>query len=307
MSRVYSTRELADLCSVNESTIKRWADSGRLTCIKTPGGHRKFKMQDVVIFLQQHGFDAAPIHAVDGRGVELSPDLDIAIRNGDSGRVAEIYVRATLKDGQMAARAILMRLLSAGQSPVDICDRVVAPALGIVGEHWVNGTLSILEEHIISASTLDGLSMLTDKMPRGERRPHRALCAPYEGDVHDIGARMTALALESIGWSAAASGYCAPLEEVGSYVEKHRPDLVCLSMTYAPTDQDRRGAFEKLREICRISGAQVALGGRGAAGHGEMSCDFRGTSLAGLVAWVSGAGLDAPLSAAARSAHAGTN
>lgn len=79
MSRVYSTRELADLCSVNEWTIKRWADSGRLTCIKTPGGHRKFKMQDVVIFLQQHGFDAAPIHAVDGRGVELSPDLDIAI------------------------------------------------------------------------------------------------------------------------------------------------------------------------------------------------------------------------------------
>lgn len=146
----------------------------------------------------------------------------------------------------MAARAILMRLLSAGPSPVDICDRVVAPALvGIVGEHWVNGTLSILEEHIISASTLDGLSMLTDKMPRGERRPHRALCAPYEGDVHDIGARMTALALESIGWSAAASGYCARSKKSAAMSRSTDPDLVCLSMTYAPTDQDRRGAFEK--------------------------------------------------------------
>lgn len=307
MNRVYSTRELAELCSVNESTIKRWADSGRLNCIKTPGGHRKFKMQDVLAFLQQHGFDASPIHAVDARVVELGPDLDMAIQNGDSSRVAEIYVRATLKDGQLAVRSILTKLLSAGHSPIDICDRVVAPALGIVGEQWVKGTLSIVEEHIISAATLDGLSMLTEKMPRGEHRPRRALCAPYERDVHDIGARMTALALESIGWSAAASVYCAPLEEIGSYVEKYRPDLVCLSMTYVPTDQDRRGAFERLREICRINGAQVALGGRGAAGQTELPCDFRGTSLAGLVAWVTGTGLDAPLPAAARSVHAGTN
>lgn len=307
MSRVYSTRELADLCSVNESTIKRWADSGRLTCIKTPGGHRKFKMQDVLAFLQQHGFDASPIHAADARAVELSPDVDIAIHNGDTERLAELYVRATLKDGQMAVRAILMKLISAGRSPVDICDRVVGPALGIVGEHWANGTLSILEEHIISAATLDGLSMLTEKMPRGEPRPRRALCAPYEGDVHDIGARMTALALESIGWTAAASVYCAPLEEIGRYVEQYRPDLVCLSLTYAPTDQDRRGAFERLRETCRLNGARVALGGRGAAGQSDMSCDFRGASLAGLVAWVTGAGLDAPLAAASRSVHAGTN
>lgn len=307
MNRVFSTRELAALCGVNESTIKRWADSGRLSCIKTPGGHRKFKMQDVLVFLQQHGFDSSPLHAVVNGGTDLPPDLDMKIRNGDFRGLAETYFQSTLRGGHHAARGILMKLLSAGQSPIDICDKVVAPALVMVGEAWSRGTLSILDEHLISAATLEGLSMLAEEMPRGEPRQRRALCCPYEGDVHDIGVRMTALALESIGWTASASVYPTPLEEIGRYVEQHTPDLLCLSLIYTPADHARRDAFEKVWELTRRSGTRVALGGRGASADAGLPCDFRGASLAELVNWVKQAGLDAPASLTARSQHAGTN
>ena len=307
MNRVYSTRELAALCGVNESTIKRWADSGRLTCIKTPGGHRKFKMQDVLIFMEKHGFDASAVHPDGPEGAELPSDLDLAIRRKDHRSVAENYVRLSLSGGHHSVSAILMRLLSEGQSPIEVCDQIVAPALAIVGEHWANGTLSILEEHLISAATLEGLSLLAEKMPRAEPHHRRALCCPYEGDVHEIGVRMTALALESKGWTAATSVHSAPLEEVGRYVEQHKPDLLCLSIVYAPADHARRDAYEKLWEISRRCGTRVALGGRGAGDAAGLPCDFRGTSLAALLAWTRQVELDAPVVGSPRSEHARSN
>src|SRR5437868_2150474 len=45
--RFYSTADLARMCGVSISTIKRWTDSGLLRCVRTPGGHRKFRLQDV--------------------------------------------------------------------------------------------------------------------------------------------------------------------------------------------------------------------------------------------------------------------
>jgi excisionase family DNA binding protein len=46
-SSYYSTRDLAKLLGVDDSTIKRWADQGEIPCVKTLGGHRRFT-QDAV-------------------------------------------------------------------------------------------------------------------------------------------------------------------------------------------------------------------------------------------------------------------
>ena len=45
--RTYSTREVAQMWNVSESTVKRWADTSGLHCYRTPGGHRKFRPASV--------------------------------------------------------------------------------------------------------------------------------------------------------------------------------------------------------------------------------------------------------------------
>jgi len=37
-----TTREVADIARVDTSTVRRWADSGELPSVKTPGGHYRF-------------------------------------------------------------------------------------------------------------------------------------------------------------------------------------------------------------------------------------------------------------------------
>ena len=40
-------REVADLCGVDPKTVTRWAKAGKLTSIRTLGGHRRYRKSEV--------------------------------------------------------------------------------------------------------------------------------------------------------------------------------------------------------------------------------------------------------------------
>lgn len=44
--------DLARLFKVDPRTVSRWAAEGRLSSIKTPGGHRRFKESEVLALLE---------------------------------------------------------------------------------------------------------------------------------------------------------------------------------------------------------------------------------------------------------------
>lgn len=50
----YSPKDLARIFSVNESTIKRWADSGKIRCFRTVGKHRKFPFEAISEFAARY-------------------------------------------------------------------------------------------------------------------------------------------------------------------------------------------------------------------------------------------------------------
>ena len=37
-----------EILGVNQSTVRRWADSGQIRCFRTPGGHRRFAEEDLL-------------------------------------------------------------------------------------------------------------------------------------------------------------------------------------------------------------------------------------------------------------------
>ena len=52
--------EAADLLGVSLNTLRRWSDSGKLPCYRSPGGHRRYRRADAVAALRhQAGADAA--------------------------------------------------------------------------------------------------------------------------------------------------------------------------------------------------------------------------------------------------------
>jgi excisionase family DNA binding protein len=52
--------EAADYLGVHPATLRRWADEGRVTCSRTPGGRRRFVQTDLDLFLASMRSEAEP-------------------------------------------------------------------------------------------------------------------------------------------------------------------------------------------------------------------------------------------------------
>jgi excisionase family DNA binding protein len=52
----YSTKAVAALLLVDVTTVRRWADAGKLKCFRTPGGHRRFTQSQVSDFIQKYQY-----------------------------------------------------------------------------------------------------------------------------------------------------------------------------------------------------------------------------------------------------------
>jgi excisionase family DNA binding protein len=50
--RLLTPAEVAKLFYVDPKTVSAWAKTGKLRCIKTPGGHRRFYEADVLALLE---------------------------------------------------------------------------------------------------------------------------------------------------------------------------------------------------------------------------------------------------------------
>jgi excisionase family DNA binding protein len=55
-TRWVNLQRACEILGVNESTVRRWADSGEIRCFRTPGGHRRFAEGD--LFAMTEGGDS---------------------------------------------------------------------------------------------------------------------------------------------------------------------------------------------------------------------------------------------------------
>lgn len=73
--------DAAQFLGVAQSTIRKWADSGRVETFKTPGGHRRFRRTDLEQFVTGVSEQALPISRYgDGAPLVLVIDDDSSVR-----------------------------------------------------------------------------------------------------------------------------------------------------------------------------------------------------------------------------------
>ncbi|MFQ5616512.1 MAG: helix-turn-helix domain-containing protein [Anaerolineales bacterium] len=79
-----SLREAAELLGVHPSTVRSWADQGRLPVYRTQGGHRRFKRQEVELWTQS-------------QRVETPRDADLVVQS------ALGHTRFQISEGRLEA------------------------------------------------------------------------------------------------------------------------------------------------------------------------------------------------------------
>jgi len=60
MSRWLTLSAASKLLGIHPATLRQWADSGKIPFYRTPGGHRRFRSEDIRAFLVQASHDETP-------------------------------------------------------------------------------------------------------------------------------------------------------------------------------------------------------------------------------------------------------
>jgi excisionase family DNA binding protein len=260
---ILSTADVARLFNVTETTVKRWADEGTLKCQKTPGGHRKFEIRNVIEFAEKNNFEPAATLTMPASD-EHAPAVQMAILGRDFPTLVGAFVQKALAPDPLELFRFLSFLYEHRIHLWEIYDLILQPAMALIGEQWARGEIDVSHEHRASYETLDALAKLQTQIRIKPSVGLSVVCACVGEEAHEIGLRCASNIFESEGWKSHYLGARSPNSSVTMAIRELKPDAVCLSITHV---SDERVLSEELGEISRIlhSGHGIlAAGGRGA-------------------------------------------
>lgn len=257
MKNHFSPRELADAVGISESSIKRWADRGRIVTSRTQGGHRRIPLAEALKFVREMQADLIEPEALGLTGY-ISPrhlplDEPIADR-----------MFTLLRDGREDdAIGLLQSLHLAGEPLAALIDGPMRESLAQVGELWRNDPdEGIYWEHRATQICIRALHRLRSLQLAPPSDAPVALGAAIDGDPYILPTLSAAVILQSIGYAAVDLGPDTPAASLASAIRDQRPALVWVSLTTPKLPKKLVGALARVAEASNEVGAALAVGGQ---------------------------------------------
>jgi excisionase family DNA binding protein len=281
-----STQEVAVMLNVAETTVKRWADENILPCIKTPGGHRKFSLKEIVRFAETNGY-TIPGSQPPIMTREQMEQLVIGIHTRSYGRIAEVFREEALQANRQSMLVLLLYLYKQHLPLPVIVDEVIRPALHSIGALWEQGEIEINQEHAASHATVESLIRMSSELYHKDSNGLTVLCACPEGEFHEVGLRGLAYSLECEGWKVHFMGGNTPVETLAAFIRGAHPELVCLSVTMGGHRGDFLDGLKKLALLVHSYKGKLIMGGNEAdrLHEHDITCDHVARSLQDAVAY----------------------
>jgi len=259
---VLSTVDVARLFNVTETTVKRWADEGMLKCQKTPGGHRKFPVRNVIDFAEKNNFEpTGALTMPDHDG--LGSTIQVAILRRDFPSLVRAFVEKALSPDRSDLHTFFSFLYEHRIQLWEIYDLVLRPGMVEIGERWVRGEIGIGQEHRASYETLDALARLQSEILIKPQTQESVLFACLGDELHEIGLRCASYLFEAEGWTTHYLGARTPSPDVIAALAELKPSVVALSITQAADLKQLRQDVSEITDAVRSRSMQLILGGAG--------------------------------------------
>ncbi|GAB4342053.1 MAG: hypothetical protein Kow0037_29110 [Calditrichia bacterium] len=258
----FNSVEAAKILGVNVSTIKRWTESGELSCLRTPGGHRKFLPEHLSEFMEQHRRKKARVPLLP---IEKSDDVELTAKifSDDTAYLQQQILEQAKLGAIERVLFILSGMISIPKPLHEIYDHLITPVLHRLGELWENEKLSIVEEHLASQTIRLALDRLQALITIPREKIGTALCMNLSNELHDIPLQMVGHILEKRGYRVLFSGQMTPFMGLEDVFNKVKVDRIYISSTVIPDAVSARQEFRQVFELAGANGIPVFIGGRG--------------------------------------------
>ncbi|MFN3344508.1 MAG: B12-binding domain-containing protein [Chloroherpetonaceae bacterium] len=325
VSQFFSTRELSELCAVGETTVKRWANMGLIKYHKTIGGHRKFKLDDVLDFISKNHIRVSPeqmerLQAQKRNAEAIDLNTEILLVRGDVSALADKLTEHLLAFKKNEVEALLSKAIERIPSFAVIFDNMIAPAMHRIGNLWCEKKLSISDEHIITNIIVEAIlrtkvrfeaslrevqeqniSAMTllytntqgsaQDNATGEIQPKHPLVIVAtcpESELHEVPLLGVSLVCESLGFQVRYVGAAVPFKDLESAVEEHKPEMLCMSITNARLHAPVYRRYEQFRKFLAKHHVKFIVGGQfiGETKSHPLQADFRARSCSDLERYI---------------------
>ena len=254
MTELLSTSDAARIIGVGTTSVKRWADTGLLDCVRTAGGHRRFTRDALDRFIRLQSHEEPVATEVDRWLDALSSDMSHEL----------VLVRARSRLGSWRR----------------VADEL-APVLVELGRRWSEGQIGIGEEHIFTERLSRALARISESLPLSPNAP-ACLLACVESEQHTLGLSLAELCLREIGWVSVWMGSGSPVQAITERVRMDsRIRLVGLSASEACRDPALlRRVVASVGTVCSERSVALILGGSGpwpdAPSYGARLAELKG-------------------------------
>ena len=256
MKSALSPKELAEAIGVSESSLKRWADAGRLHVSKTVGGHRRIAVPEAIRFAR-----TAKLKVV-------RPDLlGLTLLNGDDAEPptddAERLL-GFLQSGEAEhAHALLTQRYLDGTPLAELFDGPLRQAMHELGQLWRHDRSGIYIEHRATDIALQCVNHFRN-LVRCDDNPQRplALGGAPPGDSYLMTSMMAACLAVEAGYRDVNLGPETPLDTFADAVEAYKPRLVWFACTVSDACP-HPAELAHLADQVADANATLVLGGQG--------------------------------------------
>lgn len=231
-----TSTEAAELLGVGPTSVKRWADDGRLPSIKTPGKHRRFERHAVERFLAKSRLDTCESKAAEWVSLFLTEHREHSLQ------AALLQRRAELGSWWKVANEL-------GESLV------------LLGVGWKEGRVGIVQEHLASERFSRALNMVSHSLPLARKAP-RALLVSADGDDHTLGLSLTELCLRELGLETLWIGRNTPTDVLVEHLKHHVFEVVAVSASLSSKKTKLQEQLPTIESACAPKG-KLLLGGLG--------------------------------------------
>lgn len=133
--RLLTSHEVGLLLQVNPSSVNKWVNEGRIPAFRTPGGHRRIRVADLLVFLSDHkmpvpaaleGAAKKRVLFVDDNAKHLDALKRLMRKHG--GRVEPQYatngIDALLQMGTFKPHVVVLDVFMPGFDGIEVTRRI---------------------------------------------------------------------------------------------------------------------------------------------------------------------------------------
>ncbi|MCB0284035.1 MAG: helix-turn-helix domain-containing protein [Calditrichaeota bacterium] len=259
---LYNTEEAAKILGVNVSTIKRWSSAGKLKCIRTAGGHRKFEMTHLTEFIQN---GQKPNTRINSIPMDRAEDSRISewILKSDFKNLVNYIQKQAIHCNRNKILDVFKGMVLAKIPLYDIYDHLITPTLHQIGSTWEKGQISVIEEHFASQTLKDTITRLQGMINFPEKKLGVVMAMNLENELHDIVLKMVDHILEFRGYKVLYSGQLTPLINLEHIFDDYAPKRLYISSTYVENLTNAQLEFDSICQTAERFNLKIFVGGSG--------------------------------------------